>query len=145
MITPRRYATQMAVLSECFNTGAPAFIQRAGVVALARGDELVTRLRSQYRAGRDAVMEILGGHPRVELATPEGAFYAFPRIAGMGSSRAFVEGVLAEENVGLAPGYTFGPGNDEHFRLCFAQSPERLRIALQRIVNYIDRHAAEFS
>ena len=145
MITPRRYATQMAVLSECFNTGAPAFIQRAGVVALARGDELVARLRSQYRAGRDAVMEILGRHPRVELATPEGAFYAFPRIAGMGSSLAFVEGVLAEENVGLAPGYTFGPGNDEHFRLCFAQSPERLRIALQRIVNYIDRHAAEFS
>ena len=90
-------------------------------------------------------MEILGSHPRVELATPEGAVYAFPRIAGLRSSLAFVEGVLAEENVGLAPGYTFGPGNDEHFRLCFAQSPARLRVALERIVRYIDRHAAEFS
>ena len=145
MVTPRRYGTQMAVLSECFNTGAPSFIQRAGVVALERGDEVVARLREQYRDGRDAVMEILGRHPRVELATPEGAFYAFPRIPGLRSSLAFVEGVLAEENVGLAPGYTFGPGSDEHFRLCFAQSPERLRIALERIVRYIDRHAAEFS
>ena len=145
MVTPRAYATQMAVLSECFNTGAPSFIQRAGVVALERGDEVVARLRAQYRAGRAAVMEILGSHPRVELATPEGAFYAFPRIAGLRSSLAFVEGVLAEENVGLAPGYTFGPGNDEYFRLCFAQSPARLRIALERIVRYIDRHAAEFS
>ena len=142
MVTPRRYATQMAVLSECFNTGAPSFVQRAGVVALQQGDELVARLRAQYRAGRDSVMEILGAHPRIELATPEGAFYAFPRIAGLGSSLAFVAGVLAEENVGLAPGYTFGPGSDEHFRLCFAQSPARLHVALQRIVSYIDRHAA---
>ena len=142
LVTPRRYATQMAVLSECFNTGAPSFVQRAGVVALQQGDELVARLRAQYRAGRDSVMEILGAHPRIELATPEGAFYAFPRIAGLGSSLAFVAGVLAEENVGLAPGYTFGPGSDEHFRLCFAQSPARLHVALQRIVSYIDRHAA---
>ncbi len=140
MVTPRRYATQMAVLAECFNTGAPSFVQRAGVVALEQGDALVARLRAQYRAGRDAVMEILAAHPRIELATPEGAFYAFPRIPGLHSSRAFVEGVLAEENVGLAPGYTFGPGSDEHFRLCFAQSPERLRIALERIVRYIDSH-----
>ena len=145
MVTPRRYATQMAVLSECFNTGAPSFIQRAGVVALERGDELVASLRAQYRAGREAVMEILAPHPRIELALPEGAFYAFPRIAGLKSSLAFVEGVLAEENVGLAPGYTFGPGNDEHFRLCFAQSPARLREALQRIVRYLDRHGAELS
>ena len=141
MVTPRRYATQMAVLSECFNTGAPSFIQRAGVVALQQGDEVVARLRAQYRAGRDTVMEILGAHPRIELVTPEGAFYAFPRIAGLRSSLAFAASVLAEENVGLAPGYTFGPANDEHFRLCFAQSPARLREALQRIVRYIDRHA----
>ena len=141
MVTPRRYAKQMAVLSECFNTGAPSFVQRAGVVALQQGEPVVAQLRGQYRAGRDAVMEVLARHPRIELATPAGAFYAFPRIPGLGSSQAFAEGLLAEENVGLAPGYTFGPDNDEHFRLCFAQSPARLRVALQRIVDYIDRHA----
>ncbi len=145
MVTPRRYATQMAVLSECFNTGAPSFIQRAGIAALEGGDEVVASLRAQYRAGRDTVMEILGAHPRIELAVPAGAFYAFPRIPGLRSSRAFVEGVLAEENVGLAPGDTFGPGSDEHFRLCFAQSPARLREALLRIVRYLDRHAGELA
>ena len=143
MVTPRDYGAQMAVLSECFNTSAPSFIQRAALVALERGDEAVAMLRRQYADGRDAVMEILGSHPRIELSTPAGAFYAFPRIPGLGSSLAFVEGVLAEENVGLAPGYTFGPGSDEHFRLCFAQSPARLREALTHIVRYIDRHARE--
>ncbi len=73
------------------------------------------------------------------MLRPEGAFYAFPRVRGIESSLDFVKGVLAEENVGLAPGYTFGPGNEQHFRLCFAQSHERLREALKRVVRYIDR------
>ena len=145
MVTPRRFDAQMAVLSECFNTGAPSFIQRAGVAALAGGDTVVRSLREQYRAGRDIVMAILGAHPRIELTRPAGAFYAFPRLPGLRSSLAFVEGVLREENVGLAPGYTFGPDSDEHFRVCFAQSPARLREALQRIVRYIDCHPDQFS
>jgi aspartate/methionine/tyrosine aminotransferase len=145
MITPRRLASQMAVLSECFATSAPSFIQRAGVVALAEGEAFIASLREQYLRGRDAVMAILAAHPRVELAPPEGAFYAFPRIIGMRSSLDFVEGVLAEENVGLAPGYTFGPGNDDRFRLCFAQSTERLEEALRRIVRYLDRHERDFA
>jgi aspartate/methionine/tyrosine aminotransferase len=45
---------------------------------------------------------------------------------------------LREHDVGVAPGYTFGPGNEEHFRLCFAQSHQRLTEALRRIVTYID-------
>lgn len=140
MVTPARYAGQMAVLSECFNTSAPSFIQRAGMSALAAGDAVVAELRAQYALGRDLVMEHLGHHPRIELARPEGAFYAFPRVPGLRSSLAFAEGLLAEENVGIAPGYTFGPHSDEHFRLCFAQSPARLREALERLLRYLDRH-----
>ena len=144
MVTPLRYREQMAVLSECFNTSAPAFVQKAGVVALQSGDHVITDLRERYRAGRAAVMDILAAHPRIDLTTPEGAFYAFPRVRGMRSSLDFVHGVLAEEDVGLAPGYTFGPANEGYFRLCFAQSKERLVEALERIIRYLDRHDNEF-
>jgi len=138
MIAPARYAQHIAVLSECFNTGAPSIVQFAGIAALEDGEELIKTLRAQYAGGRDIVMEILGAHPRVELSKPEGAFYAFPRVQGIASSLAFAEGLLSAYDVGVAPGYTFGPGNEEHFRLCFAQSHERLTQALQRIVAYID-------
>jgi aspartate/methionine/tyrosine aminotransferase len=144
MVTPRQYVEQMAVLSECFNTSAPSFVQRAGVAALEHGDDTVRRLRDHYEQGRELVMSILAKHPRIELAEPHGAFYAFPKVRGLQSSLAFVEDVLSEENVGLAPGYTFGPGNESHFRLCFAQSSARLEEALNRIVNYLDRHDNEF-
>jgi aspartate/methionine/tyrosine aminotransferase len=117
----------------------PEFIREAAKRALEEGEAFVQTLRSQYAGGRDIVMDILGRHPRIALCTPEGAFYAFPRLQGMHSSLEFAEGLLRECDVGVAPGYTFGPGNEEHFRLCFAQSHQRLTEALRRIVTYIDR------
>ena len=45
---------------------------------------------------------------------------------------------------GMAPGYTFGPDNEAHFRLCFALSHDRLKEALKRTVCYIDRHDHEY-
>jgi aspartate/methionine/tyrosine aminotransferase len=138
MVAPARYATHIAVLSECFNTGAPSIMQFGGIAALQDGEALVQSLREQYAGGREIVMDILGNHPRIELSRPEGAFYAFPRVRDMGSSLAFAEGLLRDKDVGVAPGYTFGPGNEEHFRLCFAQSHERLSEALRRIVAYVD-------
>ena len=138
MVAPARYATQIAVLSECFNTGAPSIVQLAGIAALEDGQGIVETLRTQYAGARDIVMEILGRHPRIELARPEGAFYAFPRVPGMGSSLAFAERLLERYDVGVAPGYTFGPDNEEHFRLCFAQSHARLTEALERVVAFID-------
>ncbi|MEX2482249.1 MAG: pyridoxal phosphate-dependent aminotransferase [Gammaproteobacteria bacterium] len=141
MVTPAGFGEQLAVLSECFSTSAPSFIQRAGLAALQQGEDVVHELRDQYAAGRGLVMDILGAHPLIELAPPVGAFYAFPRVPGLRSSLAFCEDLLAAENVGLAPGYTFGPDNEEHFRLCYAQSPERLAEALRRIVRYLERQA----
>ena len=144
MVVPARYEEQMNAYSECCNTGAPNFIQSAGIAALAGGDGFVREMREHYRAGRRSVMEILAPHPRVELSEPVGAFYAFPRVRGLRNSLDFAQGLLAEEDVGVAPGYTFGPGNEDHFRVCFAQSNERLETALRRIVRYLDRHDNDF-
>jgi aspartate/methionine/tyrosine aminotransferase len=90
-------------------------------------------------------MQVLASHPRIELSEPQGAFYAFPRVRGLRSSLDFVQGVLDEEDVGIAPGYTFGPDNDAHFRVCFAQSHPRLREGLERVLRYIDRHENDFA
>lgn len=144
MVVPDGLVEQTAAHSECSNTGAPNFVQSGGIAALKEGDAFVREMREHYRGGRDLVMRILAPHPRIELSEPEGAFYGFPRVRGLQSSFDFVQGVLAEEDVGLAPGSTFGHGNEEHFRLCFALSHERLEDALHRIVRYLDRHDNDF-
>ena len=63
MIVPVGYDEQMAAFSECSNTGAPPFIQKAGIVALTQGEPFVRELRERYRAGRESVMRLPGPPP----------------------------------------------------------------------------------
>lgn len=138
MVAPRSLAVPLQVMSENFNTGATVFAQRAAAVALRDGESLVKELRESYAAGRDIVMEMLGGHPRISLSEPAGAFYAFPRIEGISSSLDFAQDFLAAKDVGVAPGYTFGEGNEQHIRICFARSHAQLRIGLSRLLEFLD-------
>ena len=77
--------------------------------------------------------------PASSCCAPEGAFYAFPRIAGVTDSLAFARRVLAEVKVGIAPGYTFGAGNADHVRLCFAIATDRIEDALRRLISVLDQ------
>ena len=140
LVAPEGLETQWTTLSEFYNTGATVFAQLGAVAALNDGEDFICELQTQYRTACDLVMSKLAPHPAITLARPEGAFYAFPSVRGVIDSMAFVQGVLDEEDVGLAPGYTFGPGNDSYFRLCFAQSLDRLEEGLDRILRYLDRH-----
>jgi len=74
------------------------------------------------------------------LSEPEGAFYAFPRIEGIESSLDFSLALLDREDMGVTPGYTFGEGDDQHIRICFARSHEQLREGLQRLLRFLDVH-----
>ena len=139
VVAPAEQATHWTLLSECFATGATVFAQPACIAALTQGEQFVSRLAKQYDQGRSLVMDLLGNHPAIEMPPPAGAFYAFPKIKGIHSSLKFAQQLLAEEDVGVAPGYTFGPDNEQHIRICFALSLERLEEGLKRIVKFIDR------
>lgn len=138
VVAPKSHLMQWMTLSECFNTGATVFAQVGAITALEEGEGTVKALREQYARGREIVMNVLGNHPRIELSTPEGAFYAFPRIRGMTDSYEFASRLLAKKDVGVAPGYTFGAHNDQHLRICFAQSLEKLEDGLHRLVEFVD-------
>ncbi len=140
VVTPAAYEIHWTALSECFNTTTNVFAQLGAVAALEQGEAFVAGQQAQFARGRELVDAAFGGHPLIDYVSPAGAFYAFPRVPGCTDSLAFAEGLLAEEDVGTAPGYTFGPGNDAHFRICFAQSHDRLEDGLGRIVRYVERH-----
>jgi len=140
VVTPLRHEMHWTALSECFNTTTNVFSQLGAIAALQQGEEFVCDQQAQFKQGRKLVDAAFSGHPLFDYVSPEGAFYAFPGVKGCTDSMAFAEGVLAEKDVGIAPGYTFGPGNDGHFRICFAQSLGRLEEGLARIVEYTERH-----
>jgi aspartate/methionine/tyrosine aminotransferase len=75
----------------------------------------------------------LSGLPRITIARPEAAFYAFFSVDGITDTLGFCMKLAKEYKVGLAPGEAFGPGGQGNIRLCFASSAERLSEGLDRI------------
>jgi aspartate/methionine/tyrosine aminotransferase len=117
-----------------FNTsGAPTFLQPAGIAALRDGEAFVASFVERCRRGRDLVIRGLARFPRVRCAAPQGAFYAFFSVDGMTDSVAFAKRLVAENKVGLAPGAAFGRDGEGYLRLCFASAEERLVAALERL------------
>ena len=137
---PRYLAEPLAVLSECNNTGASVFAQAGAAAALEHGEDFISFFNQRCRQNRDIVMATLGAHPRVRMAPQKGAFYAFPQITGInGDSLGFVQKILAERKLGTAAGYTFGKGNDNHIRICFAIASERIATAMDILTDFLDK------
>jgi aspartate/methionine/tyrosine aminotransferase len=120
-------------------SGVPAFLQRAGVVALDRGDEFVRGQIERARRNRQVLLDALGANQRVRFAPPTGAFYFFFAVEGEADGRNLALRLVDEAAIGLAPGSAFGPGGEAFLRLCFARSPESLAIAVERLIEWLRR------
>ena len=137
IVAPPEIVEVMGKLIQYNVSGAPTFIQHAAVTAVREGESFARSMIERYRAGRALVLDALHGLNRVQLAPPEGAFYAFIKVDGVTDSVAFAKEILAKTKVGLAPGAAFGLGGEGHLRLCFAASADRLEPALERLVPFL--------
>ena len=138
MVAPAYMADQMTVLGQAFNTGITTFAQAGGIAALDRGEDVVADFKNQFAENRQIIFDRLNEHERIELAMPDGAFYAFPRIRRLADSMQFAQQLVKEKKVGVSPGYTFGDGFDDYVRLCFAGSGPMLDDALGRFLEFLD-------
>jgi len=136
---PQTLVAQLPKLIEYNTSCAPQFVQRAGTVAIAQGEEVVARTVGRFRTARDFLVQRLRKLPGVEVATPDGAMYAFFRIAGVGDSLEFCKRLVADQGLGLAPGIAFGPEGEGFIRWCFAAGEERLAEGLRRLERALHR------
>jgi aspartate/methionine/tyrosine aminotransferase len=145
LVMPPSMTPQMGKLIE-FNTScSPVFVQRAGVVALQRTDEVTPQVVAHLKACRDTLVPLLQALPGVQLAPAAGGMYAFFRLTGrpeFQDSLATAKRLVAEAGLGLAPGAAFTnsaePAEQGWLRWCFAsQQPERLRQGVQRLAVWL--------
>src|SRR5215212_1983939 len=130
---PAQLGDQIAKLVQINTSGVPAFLQRGGVAAIEKGDGFLAEMVERCRAGGEQVFQRLSGLPRVAIARPEAAFYAFFSVDGVDDTMTFCKKLAKDYKVGLAPGEAFGPGGQGNVRLCFASGAERLSKGLDRI------------
>ncbi|QFR34382.1 pyridoxal phosphate-dependent aminotransferase [Ancylobacter sp. TS-1] len=120
-------------------SGVAAFMQRAGVAALERGESFVEHQIERARRGRDIVAAGLATSNRVRFASPPGAFYMFFGVEGEADMRALALKLVDEANIGLAPGTAFGPGGESYIRMCFARGEAQITEATARLVGWLKR------
>ena len=134
VVAPRELATAFEKMTE-FNISHPTtFAQWGAIAALDHGDDYVAALVRRYAEAGELVYRRLSALPRIRLARPCSAFYAFFQVDGVSDSFAFAVDLIHRAKVGLAPGAAFGPAGEGHLRLCFAASLPKLTLALDRLV-----------
>jgi aspartate aminotransferase len=138
LTVPPDLLPDMEKLVEFNTSGSPTFLQHAGIVAIRQGEAFIADLVARCRAARDIAIDTLQACRRVEVARPEGAFYAFFRVDGVADSLAFAAEILRRTKVGMAPGSAFGPMGEGYLRLCFARDPAQIAAAVDRLRPLLD-------
>lgn len=122
---------------------APTTSQYAAIEALRNGDEDVAMMREQYDARRRYLMQRFK-EMGLDCFEPFGAFYVFPCIKEFGmTSDEFANRLLQTKKVAVVPGTAFGRSGEGFLRISYAYSLEDLKVALERVEEFITELRAE--
>ena len=117
----------------------------AAVEALNGPQEDVETMRQAFERRRDLVVSMLNQATGITCATPEGAFYVYPSIAGLigkttetgvtiDGDSTFAAELLNAEGVAVVQGEAFGLS--PYFRISYATSDAVLEEACGRIQRF---------
>ncbi|HWX02149.1 pyridoxal phosphate-dependent aminotransferase [Collimonas sp.] len=137
LVAPPALMPDLGKLIEYNTSCAPGFVQRAGIVAIERGDEIIGNTVARYRQARDFLYERLNTLPGITAPRPKGAMYLFFRVDGVSDSLALCKQLVRDAGLGLAPGNAFGAEGEGYVRWCFASSLERLEDGAQRLQRFL--------
>ena len=126
------------------STSNPSSISQAAAVEALNGTQSFIKNRSkEFKKRRDFVVKSLNNIKGVNCLTPDGAFYVFPSCKKLLNKKTklktdseFVEKLLEKANVAVVQGSAFGlPG---YFRISYATSMQKLKVAMARIKYFCD-------
>ena len=126
------------------STSNPSSISQAAAVEALNGTQKFIKTRSkEFKKRRDFVVSSLNKIKGINCLTPNGAFYVFPsckKLLGkktkLKTDTVFVEKLLEKSNVAVVQGSAFGLSG--HFRISYATSMQKLKIAMERIKSFCE-------
>ena len=148
---PTALIAAMVKLQSHSTSNPSSIAQKAAVEALRGPQESVQQMLNEYRRRRDFVIAKLREIPGVTSTMPRGAFYAYPNVSAFLESKGAKRGkrypsvnemakaILGDVAVAVVPGEAFG--TNEHFRLSYATSMEKLAEGLQRLKRFFSEFA----
>jgi hypothetical protein len=137
LVARRDLAGRATQLNEFIVSHAPSFAQRAAETALLWGENTLCEMLVRLKENRDFCLGALAKMPGITVPKPDGAFYLFPKVAGMTDSFDFCKRLLMETKVGLAPGVAFGAGGEGSVRICYAAERNIVEEAMARLSMFL--------
>ena len=136
-LAPAPIVSAMAKLQSQSTSNPTSIVQKAAVAALTGSQDPVKQMLAGYISLRDKVVEGLRSIPGLTCAAPNGAFYAYPNVShyfdrpGLNCGADVAKKLLHEAHVVVVPGEGFG--TQDHVRVSYATSPEKLAEGLKRM------------
>jgi aspartate aminotransferase len=143
-VAGKELVTAMSSYQSHSTSNASSISQEAARAALTdvdRSEASVAEMLSHYDRRRETMLRALRALPGVECVDPEGAFYAFPRVAALyerkrvRGSVEFCRRLLEEARVAAVPGDAFGM--DSCIRLSIATPEERIEEGMRRVAAWV--------
>ena len=121
-----------AVKVQQYTLACPTSISQYAAIEAYTGDQSsVALMKKEYEARRNLLID--GLHALgIEVAKPEGAFYAFPKIDGDTIAK------ILDSDVIITPGTAFGSKGAGFARMSYATSQKNIKEALRRIEKVVN-------
>lgn len=140
---PKIILEQMLKIHQYAIMCAPSTSQYAAVEAVRNGDHDVAAMREEYDGRRRYLMHRFQ-EMGLQCFEPYGAFYAFPSIQEFGiTSDEFATRFLKEKKVVVVPGTAFGECGEGFLRISYAYSLDKLKVALDRMEEFVTELRAQ--
>lgn len=124
-----------------YTSGPCSVSQKAAEAAYIGNQQCVEEMRKAFERRRDLIVKLAKEIPGLEVNTPQGAFYLFPKCSsfiGKSYNGKTIENtndlalfLLEEAHVATVGGDAFG--DPDCFRMSYATSDENIREAMSRI------------
>jgi aspartate aminotransferase len=144
-VSPLEVARAMDSL-QSQETSNPCSVSQFAAVAALEGDQgCVREMLAEFSRRRDFVLKRLRAMPRISVVDPQGAFYAFIRVADhfgrtlggkpVRDSSTFCSVALEVAHVALVPGSAFGA--EGYVRMSFASEMGQLEKGLDSLARLV--------
>ena len=124
-----------------YTSGPCSVSQKTAEAAYTESQECVEQMRQAFERRRDLIVELAKDIPGLEVNTPQGAFYLFPKCSSffgkscngrpVSNSSDLAMYLLQEAHVATVGGDAFG--DPDCFRMSYATSDDNIREAMRRI------------
>ena len=122
----------LSIVKTNLDSGQFDAVQRAGIAAMDGPQDHLDELRALYKGRRDLVVSTLNGLGW-NTQPPKGAIYVWvPTLDGK-TSTEFVDFLLDETGVFVAPGSGYGANGEGYVRFALTVSDDRLAEAMDRL------------